>query len=77
MMGFLSGLWGKVAIGAAIALAVLLAVLKLIGIGRTAERGEAATKGMQRTQAANVARQKASQPVTKEVEDADPYNRDR
>ncbi len=74
---WLTGLGAKLALAAVFVGGFLLAVLKLIAIGRKAERGEAAIKGLQRTQAANEARQKASQPVSKEAEDNDPYNRDR
>jgi hypothetical protein len=77
MPAWLTGIGAKIALAAAFVGLVLLAVLRLIGIGRKAERGEAAIKGMERTQEANEARQKASQPVSKEAEDADPYNRDR
>lgn len=71
-----SGWQIKLAAAGAIIVAILLAVLKLIGIGRKAEQGEAATKGMQRTQEANAARQRAEQPVTAEEEARDPNNRD-
>jgi len=74
---WLTGIGAKIALAAAFVGLALLAVLKLIGIGRKAERGEAATKGMERTQEANEARQKASQPVSKEEEANDPHNRDR
>lgn len=40
-MGFLSGLWGKVVFGAVFVGLLALACLKLIGIGRKAERAEA------------------------------------
>lgn len=77
MPAFLSGIWVKLCIAGAFIGLLLVAALKLISIGRKAEQGEAATKGMQRTQQANAVRQRAEQPVSKEIEDADPNNRDR
>lgn len=80
-MPFLPSLWGKALpyiIGAAVvALALLALVSKLMNAGRAAEKAEAGMKALQRTQEANVARQKASQPVTPEEEANDPFNRDR
>lgn len=75
MMGFLSGLYGKLAAGAVIVGLVLLACLKLIGIGRKAERTEATEKGVEAIKRAN----KAAQNVdpSQEAIDNDPSNLDR
>lgn len=73
---WLSGLWIKFAIAAAFVGLVLLAVLRLIGIGRDQERGRATTSALKRTQDANAARAAANQPVTIEEEARDPFNRD-
>ena len=77
MPTFLAGIWAKVAFVGTFVGLLLIAALKLIGIGRKAERGEAAMTSLQRTREANNARAQASQPVSKEVEDVDPFNRDR
>ncbi len=76
MPPFLASLWAKVAFVGAFVGLLLLAVFRLIGIGRKQERGEAATASLQRTQQANEARARASQPITREEEARDPHNRD-
>lgn len=76
MPTFLAGLWAKVAFVAAFVGLVLLAVFHLIGIGRNSERGAAAVDALQRTKDANEARANASQPITREEEAADQWNRD-
>ena len=43
-MSFLTDVWAKVVFGAVFVGLLLLAVLKLIGIGRKVERGEANTR---------------------------------
>ena len=43
-MSFLTNVWAKVVFGAVFVGLLLLAVLKLIGIGRKVERGEANTR---------------------------------
>ncbi len=43
-MSFLANVWAKVVFGAVFVGLLLLAVLKLIGIGRKVERGEASTR---------------------------------
>lgn len=76
MPPFLAGIWAKVAFGAAFVGLLLLAVFRLIGIGRNSERGAAAVDALQRTMDANEARANASRPVSKEEEANDPWNRD-
>lgn len=75
-----AGQWGKALpyiIGAAvIALAVLLLVSKLLGAGKAAAQAEAGMAALKRTREANDARMKASQPVSREEEAHDPFNRD-
>lgn len=73
---WLSGLWAKVAFGAAFVGLLLLAVFRLIGIGRNSERGAAAVDALQRTKDANEARANASRPISKDEEANDPFNRD-
>jgi hypothetical protein len=77
MPTFLAEIWAKVAFGAAFVGLLLLAVLRLIGIGRDRERYKAATASLQRTRDANAARAQASRPVSASEEAHDPYNRDR
>lgn len=74
---WLTGLGAKLLLAGAFVLVLLGAVFRLIGMGRTQERGVAAAKGMERTQQANAARAEAFKPVTPEVEANDPNNRDR
>lgn len=76
MPTFLAGIWAKVAFVGAFVGLFLLAVFRLIGIGRKQERGEAALTSLQRTKDANEARAQASQPITREEEARDPFNRD-
>lgn len=77
MPGFLAGIWAKVAFGAAFVGLLLLAVFRLIGIGRNSERGAAAVDALQRTKDANEARANASRPISKDEEANDAFNRDR
>lgn len=78
---FLSSLWGRFApyliLAAAVAVAVVLFIAKVFGAGKAAAKAEATMEALKRTREANDARARASRPVSKEVEDADPYNRDR
>jgi hypothetical protein len=76
MPTFLAGIWAKVAFGAAFVGLLLLAVFRLIGIGRNSERGAAAVDALQRTKDANEARANASRPISKDEEANDPFNRD-
>jgi hypothetical protein len=72
---WLAGIGTKLAIGAAFVGLVLLGCLKLIGIGRKAERTEATEKGVDAIKRAN----KAAQNVDPSAEAIanDPYNLDR
>jgi hypothetical protein len=76
MPTFLAGIWAKVAFGAAFVGLLLLAVFRLIGIGRNSERGAAAVDALQRTKDANEARANASRPISKDEEANDAFNRD-
>jgi hypothetical protein len=76
MPTFLAGIWAKVACGAAFVGLLLLAVFRLIGIGRNSERGAAAVDALQRTKDANEARANASRPISKDEEANDAFNRD-
>ena len=77
MLGFLSGIWGKIAAVAAIVLALLVLVGKLMAAGRDKERARAATESMRRTTDAHLARIEASKPITPQEEAKDAFNRDR
>ncbi len=74
---FLGGIWAKLLFAGAIVLGVLAAIGIIRKGGADAARAEAATKSLDRTQAANVARAEASKPVTAKEEANDPFNRDR
>ena len=75
MIAFLSGIWGK-AVFVAVFLGMLaLAALKLIGIGRKAERLEATEKGVEAIKRANRAAQNVD-PSAEAIAN-DPNNLDR
>lgn len=77
----IAALWGRFApyliVAGIVAVAVVLFVARVFGAGKAAAQAEAAMTSLQRTREANTARAQASQPVSKEVEDVDPFNRDR
>ena len=77
----IAALWGRFApyliAAGVVCVAVVVFIAKVFGAGKTAAKAEAAMTSLQRTQEANAARAQASQPVSKEVEDVDPFNRDR
>lgn len=75
MPTFLAGIWAKVAFVGAFVGLLLIAVLKLIGIGRKAERAEATEKGVSAIKRANVAAQNVD-PRAEAIAN-DPNNLDR
>ncbi len=75
MPAWLSGIGAKLAIAGAIVVAVLLACLKLIGIGRKQERVVAMEKGVEAIKRANTAAQNVDPSA--EAIAHDPNNLDR
>lgn len=77
----IAALWGRFApyliMAGVVAVAVVVFVAKVFGAGKTAAKAEAAMEGLLRTQDANEARARASQPISREEEAHDPHNRDR
>ncbi len=72
---WLAGIWGKVVFGAVFVGLLLLACLRLIGIGRKAERADAIDKGVAAIQRANRAAQNVDPSA--EAIARDPNNLDR
>ena len=77
----IAALWGRFApyviAAGVIAVAVVLFIAKVFGAGKAAAKAEAAMDALARIRDANTARAKASQPISREDESRDPFNRDR
>ena len=77
----IAALWGRFApyviAAGVIAVAVVLFIAKVFGAGKAAAKAEAVMDALARTRDANTARAKASQPISREDESRDPFNRDR
>lgn len=77
----IAALWGRfvpyLIMAGVVCVAVVVFIAKVFGAGKTAAKAEAAMDALARTRDANEARAKATQPISREDESRDPFNRDR